>query len=103
MLIGRALLVWVRSANLGDIWTTSACCVVIFIVCIVMIVSGDVIKQTTDLHYAPPITPDTLPADEILVRGSDEPSVVQSQVLLRAAKEQTRQDEQLLRGTDHAG
>ncbi len=35
--------------------------------------------------YVPPVTPDTLPADEILVRGSEEPPVAQSEVLLRAA------------------
>jgi hypothetical protein len=47
--------------------------------------------------YVPPVTPDTLPADEILVRGSEEPPVVQSEVLLRAAKagQETPQEELL--------
>jgi len=49
------------------------------------------------ITYVPPITPNTLPADEILVRGSDEPLVAQSEVLLRAAKEQETPKEELLR------
>ena len=51
------------------------------------------------LPYIPPITSDTLPVDEVLVRGSEEPAE-QSCVLLRAAGE--RADipaEQLLRAS----
>jgi len=55
--------------------------------------------------YVPPVTPNTLPADEILVRGSEEPPVAQSDVLLRAAKEQETPQEELLRvsQSDEAG
>jgi Trk-type K+ transport system membrane component len=39
----------------------------------------------------------TLPADEILVRGADEPAVAQSEVLLRAAEERKTAKDELLR------
>jgi hypothetical protein len=48
--------------------------------------------------YVPPVTPaDNLPADEILVRSSEEPPVARSEVLLRAAHktEETPQEELL--------
>ena len=51
------------------------------------------------VSYIPPVTPDTLPADEILVRGSAVPRVTQSEVLLRAAKESETPKEDLLRLT----
>jgi len=38
-----------------------------------------------------------LPADEILVRGSQEPPIVQSEVLLRATQQQETPKEELLR------
>ncbi len=48
--------------------------------------------------YVPPVTPDTLPAEEILVRAADVPPVVQSDVLLRAAqRRQETTKEELLR------
>ncbi len=55
------------------------------------------VVQKTREHYIPPVTADTLPADEILVRGSEEPPVVQSEVLLRAAQkgEETAKEELL--------
>ena len=37
------------------------------------------------LPYAPPVIADTLPAEEVLVRGSEEPLQEQSNVLLRCA------------------
>jgi hypothetical protein len=49
------------------------------------------------LTYIPPITPNTLPADEILVRGSEEPPIAQREVLLRAAKQEETPKEELLR------
>jgi|SRR5579871_247741 len=47
--------------------------------------------------YGLPVSALTLLADEILVRGSEEPPVVQSEVLLRAAQEQETPKEELLR------
>jgi|SRR5579871_2659238 len=48
--------------------------------------------------YVPTVTPNTLRADEILVRGSEEPLVAQSEVLLRAAQQmQETPKEELLR------
>lgn len=40
-------------------------------------------KRLKQLPYIPPVTADTLPAEEVLVRGSEEPKQSQSQVLLR--------------------
>jgi hypothetical protein len=55
-------------------------------------------NEAKSLPYIPPVTPDTLPPDEILVRGSEEPPVAQSEVLLRAAKAtQEAAKEELLR------
>ena len=49
------------------------------------------------LPYVPPVTPNTLPADEILVRSSSELPTVQSAVLLRAAQGIETPKEELLR------
>ena len=62
--------------------------------------SADVMKKGNDLSdvsYVPPITPDHLPAEEVLVRGATEPSAP-AETLLRAAEsnEETGPD-QLLR------
>jgi hypothetical protein len=54
-------------------------------------------KRASELPYVPPVTAATLPAEEILVRGSEEPPVQQSEVLLRAAKPQETPEEELLR------
>jgi hypothetical protein len=56
-------------------------------------------KQVKNLAYVASITSDTLPAEEILVRGSEEPSVALNEVLLRAAKEQETPKEELLRAS----
>jgi hypothetical protein len=58
-------------------------------------------RQARQLSYVPPVTPKTLPAEEILVRGSEEPPVQQSEVLLRAAKpgQQEMSAEELLRAS----
>ncbi len=59
------------------------------------------IQSARELPYIPPVTAGTLPADEILIRGSEEPPVAQSEVLLRAAQpEQNVQAEALLRATE---
>jgi hypothetical protein len=55
-------------------------------------------QQVSGIPHVPPVTPNTLPADEILVRASEEPPVAQSDVLLRAAqKGQETPKEELLR------
>jgi hypothetical protein len=54
------------------------------------------------VHVPRAIRPDTLPADEILVRGSEEPPVAQSEVLLRAAHTVEISKEELLRVPDTA-
>jgi hypothetical protein len=42
-------------------------------------------KTAKSIPVVLPLTPDMLPAEEVLVRGSQEPSVLQSEILLRAA------------------
>ena len=57
-------------------------------------------KQALKVPYVPPVTADTLPAEEILVRGSQEPTQEQSRVLLRGTYSRTGTGEQeLLRGS----
>ncbi|HLK60928.1 MAG TPA: hypothetical protein VKU00_30470 [Chthonomonadaceae bacterium] len=52
------------------------------------------------LPYIPPVTSDTLPAAEVLVRGSVEPTQEQSQILLRGTDGSAGIGEQeLLRGS----
>ena len=78
------------------------------LLCLVTIITGVFVRRLTQRgtrlirqakQEARLIDPevDTLPAEEILVRGSEEPPVVQSEVLLRAAKEQETPKEELLR------
>ena len=40
-------------------------------------------RTVKQLPYVPPVTADTLPAEEVLVRGSQEPTLEQGKVLLR--------------------
>lgn len=55
-------------------------------------------KEAKSIPVVPPVTADTLPAEEILVRASEEPSVAQSEVLLRAVQRgQEAPKEELLR------
>jgi hypothetical protein len=54
-------------------------------------------KEAAKLPYVPPVTPDILPAEEILVRAADVPPVAQSTILLRAAQGQETPKEELLR------
>lgn len=50
------------------------------------------------LVYIPPVTPDTLPSEEVLVRGSEQPYQAQSEMLVRpATQEQESPAGQLLR------
>jgi hypothetical protein len=70
------------------------CVLLVYFVWIAVKVSREAIKG---VPYVPPIVTGTLPADEILVRGSDQPPVAQSEVLVRAANEQETPKEELLR------
>jgi hypothetical protein len=55
-------------------------------------------EEEMQIPYAPPVRPDTLPAEEVLVRGAQEPAREQSGMLLRAADENVEVPiEQLLR------
>jgi len=40
-------------------------------------------SEAEKLPFVPPVTADTLPAEEVLVRGSEEPAQEQSKILLR--------------------
>ena len=53
--------------------------------------------EAAKLRYVPPVTADTLPANEILIRSSEEPPVAQSEVLMRAAQGQETPKEELVR------
>jgi hypothetical protein len=56
------------------------------------------LQVLAQLAYIPPVAASTLPAEEILVRPADEPPVVQSTILLRAAQGgQETPKEELLR------
>ena len=57
-------------------------------------------QKSRRLPYVPPVTPETLPADEILVRGAQPPPVVQNEVLLRAATAASTPKEELVRGAE---
>ncbi len=59
----------------------------------------EVEKRERSLAYVPPATPNTLPAEEILLRSSQVPAVEHSSVLLRAARGGETPEEQLLRAT----
>jgi hypothetical protein len=59
-----------------------------------LVADGNKLSQTP---YVPPVTPDTLPANEVLVRGAQPPPVVPSEVLLRAAQGEETPKEELLR------
>lgn len=55
-------------------------------------------RDVRSLPYVPPVTPDTLPAEELLVRGAERPPTEESIVLLRAAGESVETPaEELLR------
>jgi hypothetical protein len=54
-------------------------------------------KAAANVAFVPPVTPDTLPAEEILVRGAEEPLIQQSEILLRAAQAHTTPEDELLR------
>jgi hypothetical protein len=57
-------------------------------------------KARAALSYVPPVPPDTFPAEEVLVRGAEEPQA-ESETLVRAAMPTTEETpaEQLLRSS----
>jgi len=55
-------------------------------------------KREVSIPYVPPVTASTLPAEDILVRGADEPPTAHGEVLVRAARHgQETPKEELLR------
>lgn len=46
----------------------------------------DIHQEARQLPYVPRVTSDTLPNEEVLVRGAEEPASPQSEVLLRGAQ-----------------
>jgi|SRR5579871_2441662 len=57
-------------------------------------------RTVKQLLYVPPVTANTLPAEEVLVRGSEEPTEEQGKVLLRGTDGSAGAGEQeLLRGS----
>ena len=71
-------------------------CIIVPLLLVSVRSTSNVIQQVKEEHF-PSATPNTLPADEILVRGSEEPPIVQSNVLLRAVKGAETPKEELLR------
>lgn len=43
-----------------------------------------ILRTARQLSYVPPVTAETLPAEEVLLRGAEEPASEQSKVLLRS-------------------
>lgn len=55
-------------------------------------------QTTKQIPYVPPVTTDTLPGEEVLLRGSQEPTQKQSQLLLKIPDNRSRPaDQDLLR------
>jgi hypothetical protein len=69
----------------------------IFIIVVTKLLVSYAIDTVREIPPVPPVTVDTLPAEEVLVRSSAEPTVRQSEMLLRAATGQEMPTEELLR------
>jgi hypothetical protein len=54
-------------------------------------------RDAARITHVPPVTPVTLPADEILVRGAEEPSAPNGTLLRATVKGETTNAEELLR------
>jgi hypothetical protein len=52
-----------------------------------------------DIPYVPPVTPSTLPAEEVLVRGAEEPNAPQETLLRATVKGEDTKTEELLRSS----
>lgn len=73
----------------------------ILIVQLLFQVARRVHRRAVQIPYVPPVTADTLPAEEVLVRGTVEPTGQQSEVLLRGAQGGgVTPAEELLRSSD---
>jgi hypothetical protein len=87
---------WLHQTGLDSVSRNAFlyCSVLVFFVWTAVKVSRDAVKS---VPYVPPVISDDLPADEILVRGSEELPVAQSEVLLRGAQkgEETPKEELL--------
>lgn len=57
-------------------------------------------RAASKIPYVPPVTIDTLPPEEILVRGATEHAVVQSNLLRPTMKDQENKAEELLRSVE---
>ena len=110
--IGTVICILMTCALLGyAVWTRDASIFVQSVACSLFVFVGTweyrrlqrsvawMERRDKSIAYVPPFTPDTLPADEVLVRGSQEPIQEQSSVLLRGAGEKNDKPEQLLRAT----
>ncbi len=98
------LLWWDRLADPGSHWDIFA-----IVLTVLAVISGlacylswslmqHAIRSAARLSPVPPVTPNTLPAEEVLVRGSEEPQQAQSEMLVRpATAEQVTPKTQLLR------
>ncbi|HZT43960.1 MAG TPA: hypothetical protein VFA07_17470 [Chthonomonadaceae bacterium] len=68
--------------------------------CVLVALSDKVRQRAEQIPYVPPVTGDTFPAEEVLVRGSEEPAQEQSKVLLRGTDGSTGAGElELLRSS----
>jgi hypothetical protein len=78
----------------GTVVVSSAACLLL-VSLFALKMSGQA-EIVSDVPYVPPVKPDTLPAEEILVRGATQPSIP-SETLLRATMkgEETKADELL--------
>jgi hypothetical protein len=56
--------------------------------------------EAATLPYIPPVTPDTLPAEEMLVRGSEEPQAGSETLVRPSTATRETPAEQLLRSTN---
>ena len=64
--------------------------------CYFILIAERGVQEVTQLSHVPPVTADTLPSEEVLVRGSEEPTQEQSKVLLRGTDGSTDTGEQEL-------
>lgn len=76
-------------------------CLFIIVICLPVgwfsQISGRSWREHRSIPYVPAIPPNSLPANEVLVRSSQEPEQEQSTVLLRAAENADTPAEELLR------
>ena len=112
-LIGIFVLAWMAPSCFDpDFYNRYSWCVQMFaiaatFVVVVAITSGAArharIKRDLDaIPYVPRVTTDALEAEEVLVRASEEPQLVQSEVVVRAAVARQTPQAELLRANREA-